>query len=55
MELNRKIRVAIVGVGGMGGVHFNIYCKKTDIELVAACDLRIDMLREKAKKNGCEW
>ena len=54
MELNRKIRVAIVGVGGMGGVHFNIYCKKTDIELVAACDLRIDMLREKAKKNGRE-
>ncbi len=54
MILNRKPRVAIVGVGGMGGVHFNIYCKRTDIELVAACDLRLEMLREKAVKNGRE-
>lgn len=42
------MRIALVGVGGMGGVHFNIYKGMTDIELVALCDIRMDMLKEKA-------
>lgn len=43
------MKVAIVGVGGMGGVHFGIYKNLPDIEFVAACDIRIDMLKEKAE------
>ena len=42
------MKIALVGVGGMGGVHFNIYKGMTDIELVALCDIRMDMLKEKA-------
>lgn len=43
------MKVAIVGVGGMGGNHFNIYKKMDNVELIAACDVRIDMLKEKAE------
>ena len=42
------MKVAIVGVGGMGGLHFNIYKDMPGIEFVAACDVRLDMLKEKA-------
>lgn len=34
------IKVALVGIGGMGKNHYNIYRKFTDIEFVAACDVR---------------
>lgn len=42
------MKVAIVGVGGMGGLHFDIYKNMPGIELIAACDVRLDMLKEKA-------
>ena len=42
------MKIALVGVGGMGSVHFNIYKGMQDIELVALCDIRMDMLKEKA-------
>ena len=42
------MKIALVGVGGMGSVHLNIYKGMTDIELVALCDVRMDMLKEKA-------
>ena len=41
------IKVAIAGVGGMGGMHFDIYNKSESMELVAACDIRESMLKEK--------
>lgn len=41
------IKVAIAGVGGMGGLHFNIYNDSETMELVAACDIREDMLKGK--------
>lgn len=43
------MKIAIVGVGGMGEVHFNIYKDMTDIEFVAACDIRFEMLQKKAE------
>ncbi|MBQ8742155.1 MAG: Gfo/Idh/MocA family oxidoreductase [Clostridia bacterium] len=45
------MKVAIVGVGGMGGVHFNIYRNMEGIEFVAACDIRFEMLKQKAGEN----
>jgi predicted dehydrogenase len=42
----KNMKIALVGVGGMGSVHFNVYKNMPDIEFVA-CDVRIDMLREK--------
>jgi predicted dehydrogenase len=40
------MKIALIGVGGMGGVHFGVYKDMKDIELVA-CDVRLDMLKEK--------
>ena len=42
------MKIALVGVGGMGGVHLNVYKGMNDIELVALCDIRMDMLEKKA-------
>ena len=39
-----KLKVALVGIGGMGKNHFNIYKKFDDIEFVAACDVRQERL-----------
>ena len=36
----------------MGTVHFNIYKKLENINFVAACDIRLDMLKEKAGENS---
>ncbi len=43
------MKIALVGVGGMGGVHLNVYKNMKDIELCALCDIRLDMLKEKAE------
>lgn len=40
------MKVGLVGVGGMGSVHFNVYKGMADVELVA-CDVRLDMLKDK--------
>lgn len=42
------MKIALVGVGGMGGVHLGVYKSMQDVELVALCDIRMDMLKEKA-------
>ena len=41
------MKIAIVGVGGMGTVHFNIYKSMADVEIVALCDIRTEILAEK--------
>ncbi len=42
------MKVVICGVGGMGSVHFNVYKNRKDVDFAAACDVRMDMLKEKA-------
>ncbi len=41
------MKIALIGVGGMGSVHFNAYKDMQDIEFVACCDVRLDMLKQK--------
>ena len=41
------IKVAMVGLGGMGGVHFGIYKDMKDVEVIAVCEVREDVAREK--------
>ena len=43
----KKIRVGLVGVGGMGGCHFYNYEKIENAELVAVCDVRKDIAKQK--------
>ena len=40
------IRVALVGIGGMGRCHFNCYKNVENAELVAVCDVRTERARE---------
>lgn len=40
-------RVALIGIGGMGSVHFNCYKDVENAQVVAVCDVRTDMAKEK--------
>ncbi len=42
-----KIRVALIGVGGMGFGHLGAYKKIEEAELVAVCDVRADVAKSK--------
>ncbi len=42
-----KVRVGLIGVGGMGGCHFYNYDKIPNAELVAVCDVRENVAKEK--------
>ncbi|MBQ8840169.1 MAG: Gfo/Idh/MocA family oxidoreductase [Clostridia bacterium] len=45
--MDKKVKVGLVGVGGMGGCHFQNYENVKDAELVAVCDVRDDVARKK--------
>ncbi len=47
-----KLRVGLVGIGGMGGCHFFNYDEVQGAEVVAVCDVRTDMAKEKVKGRG---
>ena len=42
------MKVGLIGLGGMGFVHYNAYKKMADIE-IAVADIRVDMAKEKIK------
>lgn len=42
-----KVRVGLIGIGGMGGCHFYNYEKIPNAELVAVCDIRENVAKEK--------
>ncbi len=42
------MKVGLIGLGGMGFVHFNCYKKMQGVE-IAVCDIRVDMAKEKIK------
>lgn len=48
------IKVGLVGIGGMGSVHFNAYRRMTDAEVVAVADVRTDMAKEKVEGTGAK-
>ena len=39
VELGRKLRVGIIGCGGIANAHMNVYKQLPDVEVVAGCDL----------------
>ena len=45
------MNVGLIGIGGMGFVHFNCYKKMEGVE-IAVCDIRVDMAREKIKDDS---
>jgi len=46
------INVGLVGIGGMGGVHYNAYKNIAGAKVVAVADVRVDMAREKTAGDG---
>lgn len=46
------MKVAIVGLGGMGSTHYNIIRKMDDAQIVALVDVREEVLRDKAAECG---
>lgn len=43
------LKVVLVGLGGMGNVHFNAYKNMKDIDFAAVCDVREDVVKEKTE------
>ena len=39
-----KIRVAEIGMGGISGAHVSAWTRMEDVELVAICDIRPEMM-----------
>lgn len=47
-----KLRVALIGAGGMGMCHYNAYKGIDDMELVAVCDVRINEMKDNFKNDA---
>ena len=45
------MKVGLIGIGGMGNVHFGCY-KKIDGMEIAVADIRVDMAKEKIKNES---
>ena len=45
------MKVGLIGIGGMGNVHFNCYKKMAGVE-IAVADIRVDMAKEKVKDDS---
>lgn len=45
------IKVALIGIGGMGEVHYNSYRSAKNCKLIAVADIREEMAREKVKED----
>ena len=45
-------KVALIGIGGMGFVHYNCYKNIENAELTAVCDVRTDMAKEKVNNEN---
>ena len=48
----QKLRLGIVGVGGVAQAHFNTLGKNPDVEFSAVCDIRGDAAQETAAEHG---
>jgi myo-inositol 2-dehydrogenase / D-chiro-inositol 1-dehydrogenase len=47
------LRVAIVGMGGIGNTHAGVYQKRPDAEIVAVCDISRERADKAAERYGC--
>ena len=47
-----KLKIAVIGVGGISVSHINAYLGNPDVELYAFCDINEKRLKEKGAKYG---
>lgn len=48
------LNVAVVGVGNIGNIHATVYSKRSDVKLVAVCDIIHERSDRAAEKYGCQ-
>ena len=48
--MDKKIKVAVIGVGSISGEHISAYIKNPNVELYAFCDINAQRLKEKGEK-----
>ena len=48
------LKVAIVGVGNIGNIHAGVYEKRSDVEIVAVCDIIPEKSDKAAEKYSCQ-
>lgn len=48
----QKIKVAIIGTGGISNAHINAYLKNPNVELYAFCDINEERVKNMAEKYG---
>lgn len=54
-ENNEKtLKVALIGIGRMGYCHYCCYDDIPGAEIIAVCDVRADMAKEKIEKHAAE-
>ena len=49
-----SLRVAIVGMGNIGNTHGGVYQKRSDVEIVAVCDIIRERSDKAAERYGCQ-
>jgi len=49
---NKKLRVALVGLGGMGNIHIDCHAANPKVEVVALCDLDVEKCKWPLERNG---
>ncbi len=52
MARKKNLKVGIIGVGGISGMHYRGYDKCEDAEVWAICDIKPDVLKAKAERYG---
>ena len=53
----KKIRLGLIGLGGMGGHHYGSHINNPDVELVAVCDIipeKVENCLKNWADRGCE-
>ncbi|MDD7739821.1 MAG: Gfo/Idh/MocA family oxidoreductase [Fusicatenibacter sp.] len=50
--MNKKIKVGIIGVGGISNEHIQAYLKNPNVELYAFCDINENQLKKMSEKYG---
>jgi predicted dehydrogenase len=45
-----KLKIGVIGCGGIAGAHINGYTRNNNVELVAFCDVKGDNARQRAHR-----
>ncbi|HXK44466.1 MAG TPA: Gfo/Idh/MocA family oxidoreductase, partial [bacterium] len=51
----KKVKIGIIGIGGMGQGHAESMKKVKEAQLVAVCDIEPDRAKEVGEKHGVKW